>query len=106
MNKKKKTIFHSFQEVAEYLGFNIIKTTPKKNEEQIVRFKKYHLCPACHLPMTYCGGNIMVCQNNSCKGLSYNYTNPETGEVRTRYTACYHILDEKGEKIAERLLSE
>lgn len=106
MNKQKKTIFHSFKEVAEFLGLNTVKQNPKKQKEQIEKFKKYHLCPTCHVPMTYCGGNIMVCQNRSCKGIPHKYVDPETGKEKVWYSASYQILDGKGEKIAERLLSD
>ena len=106
MNENKNKIFHSFSEVASYLGFDSTDKKKKVKEEQIIRFKKYHLCPACHRPMTYCGGNIMVCQTESCKGIAHKSIDPETGKERTWYSACYHVLDTKGEQIAERLFSE
>ena len=106
MKKQNKTIFHTFKEVAEYLGFKIAKQNPQKKEEQVTKFKKYHLCPACHVPMTYCGGNIMVCQNEDCKGISHKYIDSETGEEGTWYTSSYQILDATGERLAEKLLSD
>ena len=106
MKNNNKTIFHSFEEVAKYLGIKTNKQNPKNKEEQIVRFKKYHLCPTCHVPMTYCGGNIMVCQNENCKGVPHKYVDDETGAERIWYSNSYQILDEKGEQIANRLLSD
>lgn len=103
MEQKTNTIFHSFQEVAKHLGFNVVEKKAKPKEDLVIKFKKYHLCPACHQPMTYCGGNIMVCQNKSCKGLAHKSLDVETGKERTWYSTCYHVLDEKGEKIAQRL---
>lgn len=106
MNGKNNNIFHSFQEVASFLGFKIENKKQKVNEDKVERFKQYHLCPACHRPMTYCGGNIMVCQTNGCKGMPHKFIDPETGNEKVWYTACYHILDEKGENIAMNLFSE
>lgn len=104
MKDNRKTIFHSFLEVAEYFGF-VKKANNDPKEEQIAKFKKYHLCPACHVPMTYCGGNIMVCQNKDCKGIQHKYVDSETGTEKVWYSNSYQLLDEKGERIAERLLS-
>ena len=98
-------IFHSFLELAEHFGINK-RNEAKPKEEQVEKFKKYHLCPACHVPMTYCGGNIMVCQNKSCKGIKHTYTDSETGTEKTWYSVSYQLLDAKGEKIASKLLSD
>ena len=106
MKDNNNKVFHSFNEVASFLGFNRKEKKQKPKEEQIIKFKQYHLCPACHKPMTYCGGNIMVCQTDGCKGMPHKFIDQETGNEKVWYTACYHILDEKGENIAKNLFSE
>ena len=105
MNQNKDKVFHSFREVADFLKMKPQEKKTKASEEQITRFKKYHLCPACRQPMTYCGGNIMVCQNERCKGIAHKFVDSETGKEKIWYSASYHVLDEKGEKIAERLFT-
>lgn len=102
--KNTNKIFHSFTEVAAFLGFNVSKEK-KPTEEHITKFKSYHLCPNCRKPMVYCGGNIMVCQTEGCKGVPHKFIDKETGEEKVWYTSSYHILDDKGAKLANKLLS-
>ena len=104
--ENKKTIYHSFREAFEAMGF---KCTDKKNEptqDRKDKFTRYHLCPTCKKPMTFCGGNIMVCMNDSCQGIPHKFTDRNTGEERTWYTSSYHLLDDKGAKIASNLFAE
>lgn len=107
MNKKEsKTIFHSFQEVAAFLGTSNKQQKKKISQEKKDKFTKRHLCPACHQPMTYCGGNIMVCMTKGCEGISHKTIDPVTKEERIWHTASYHILDDKGASIANYLLND
>ena len=102
MAEIKNKIFHSFKEVAGYLGFKMIGDY-KVSEEQKVKFTRRHLCPSCHRPMVFCGGNIMVCQAPDCKGIPHKYIDQETGKERVWYSTSYHVLDERGAKIAESM---
>ena len=104
--KNEKTIFHSFREAFESLGFKVSDQKKEPTQDRKDKFVRYHLCPNCKRPMTYCGGNIMVCMNDNCKGIQHKYTDQETGEERIWYSNSYHLLDEKGASIANNLFGE
>lgn len=105
MENIKNGVFHSFKDVAAYLGFKVTGEY-RASEEQKVKFTRRHLCPACHRPMTHCGGNVMVCQNDGCKGIPHKVIDLETKSERIWYSTPYHVLDDYGAKIAESMFQK
>lgn len=79
----------------------------KRLESQRERFQGSHLCPACKQPMTFVeGANVMSCKNPECKGIKNVTVDEETGEEKVFYTPAYHLLDEKGAKIAQNIFKK
>lgn len=68
-------------EALEKCGFKISKEKELKNKEQR-RSSILGLCPECKQPMTYCGGNIAVCNNPECKGTPYIVTEGDKAVVK------------------------
>lgn len=93
--EKSGTRYFSFAEMADSLG---IKSTNKKSEtklkEQRDKFNGYHKCPACKKPMDYIGGNILVCKNESCRGIKHVKKN-EDGDDTVWYSVAYEELNDK-----------
>lgn len=78
----------------------------KNNDELKERFEKRHKCIACGETLTWIvGTNICSCTNPECKGKKYTYKD-ENGEEVTEYRPYYHMLDNVGVAIAEKLYSE
>ena len=88
MKEKKDNRYFGFEDVL--VRYYKIAVKPKnknknKNEEFKNKFEKRHTCHTCHTPLTYVGGNIMVCKNPSCNSHSYE------------------LLDSQGKQIAESI---
>lgn len=71
----------------------------KKLESQRESFCKKHLCRACGNPMTYIGGNQMVCSNPDCLGIKHEREGKD-GNIEVSYSPSYELLDDKGAVIA------
>lgn len=108
LSKNDNEHYTSFEEMAKAWKCkpNVMQTNNKeKLELQRENFCKKHLCRSCKQPMSYIGGNQMVCTNENCKGIKNEYKNEETGETRVWYVTSYDLLDEKGSEIANNLFS-
>lgn len=111
MSKGETEHYSSFEELRAAWGLApVIKQSKDKNklEKQRESFLgKKRPCPACKQPMNYIGGtNIMVCQNENCKGEKHESKNEQTGETKIWYTVPRELLDEKGAEIAENLFTD
>lgn len=101
--------YSSFEELGKAWGCKpVIKQTKDKAklEKQRENFLGRHLCSACKTPMTYIGGNQLVCKNESCKGIKHESKNEQTGETKIWYTPSFDLLDEKGAEIAENIFTD
>lgn len=100
--------YTSFEEVAKAFGRKPVRkqTTDKtKLAKQRKYFLSRHICEACHNPMTYVGGNMMVCTCDECKGIKHEKEVKETAEIRTWYSTSFELLDDKGAMIASNLFA-
>ena len=97
--------YSSFAEVAAAFGK---KPVEKKNNKKIKKiretFTKKYICRACGKPMTFIGGNQMVCQNESCKGIKIFGRN-KAGEEVVSYAPSYCILKAKDARYAQKIFS-
>lgn len=74
-----------------------IKNKEKRKEAMI------GVCPVCHKPMTYIGGNVVVCQNEGCTGMPYTVI--EDGEEVTKYRyPVYRTLHINSQGYSEKIL--
>lgn len=108
MSKGETEHYSSFAELGKAWGCKpLIKQTKDKTKlgKQRENFSKGYLCPACKMPMQYIGGNMMVCQNESCNGIKYE-RKTDTGETKTWYTVPYEIMDEKSSEIAYNIFTD
>lgn len=99
--------YTSFEELAKAFGRKPIKKQTSDKEKlakQREDFCNKHVCEACKSPMTYIGGNQMVCANEKCKGIKHERQN-ELGETIVWYTTSYDLLDRKGAEIANNIFS-
>lgn len=99
--------YTSFSDLREAWGMKpIIKKTNDKAKlaEQQKVFINKHKCKACGVPMTYTGGNIMVCKNPKCKGIEIKREDKE-GNTITSYINSCEILGEKGAEIANNIFN-
>ena len=99
--------YTSFSECAKAWGRRpVIKRTKdeKKLKEQRSMFLKKHLCDSCGEPMTYIGGNQMVCKNENCKGIPHERIDSE-GNVTVYYTTSYELLSDIGAIIANNIFA-
>ena len=99
--------YTSFEEMAKAWHVKpIVKQTKDKAklEKQRETFSNKHLCSACKSPMTYIGGNQMVCQNEKCSGIKHETKNKED-EVRVWYTPSFELLDNRSADIAENIFA-
>lgn len=95
--------YSSLEELRKAFGLKAIKKQTKdkkKLESQREKFCSHHKCRACGQPMTYIGGNIMVCSNPECKGIKL----PKKGEEQ-RYITSYDELDDKSAEIAMNIFA-
>ena len=78
-----------------------------KLKEQRANFASRHICPTCKQTLSLVEGtNIMVCQNNSCKGVPVKTKDKETGLEKTVYLESFHTLDGKSSDIANNIFKE
>lgn len=97
--------YSSFEECAKAWGCRpVSKKTKneKKLKEQQEKFNSRHKCKACGEPMTFIGGNQMVCLNESCKGIKEERTDKE-GNVIVTYKPSFELLDRKSAEIANNI---
>ena len=107
MSKGETEHYSSLEDLRVAWGLKPI-TKQTKDEQKLTKQREHflgkHLCSACKKPMTYIGGNQMVCQNENCKGIKHE-TKTETGDVRIWYTPSFELLDDKGADIAHNIFS-
>lgn len=102
--------YTSFEEMALALGRKPITRQEKdadKLEKERESFckKTKSICSACKKPMTYIGGNQMVCTNLDCKGIKHERTDATTKEVRVWYTPSYQLLSKRDSRRANNIFS-
>lgn len=100
--------YHSFDEYAqEVFGMKPYKKVTKdKQKLESQREKFLGTCPFCKKPLKYVAGtNVLVCQNEECKGKKVN-SHSDSDEEFTKYKPYYRILSEKGSMIAENIFDE
>lgn len=108
MSKGVTEHYTSLEELRAAWGLSpVIRQNKDKNKlgKQREVFLGKHLCSACKMPMTYIGGNQLVCQNIECKGIKHE-TKLEDGNVKIWYTPSFDLLDDKGSEIAYNLFTE
>ena len=79
------------------------------NEEKEIKNKEKRknamigVCPVCGQPMSYIGGNVLVCKNEGCKGVPYKVI--ENDEEVTKYRQpVYKTLHIKSQGYLEKIL--
>lgn len=105
MSKDVTACYSSLEELREAWGLKpVIKRTKDENKlnSQREKFQKNHLCKACGKPMTFIGGNQMVCTNPDCYGIKNEYKDKD-GKIAVYYSTSYNLLDEKGSIIAQNI---
>lgn len=88
--------YFGLAELAQTFGITNTKNNNKANKQE--KFCKRHLCKTCKQPMTFIGGNIMCCKNESCPGIR-----KQIDEEVVKYFPSYDLLDDVGEAIATHL---
>lgn len=104
--KDKKDNYSSLEELRADWGLPPVSKRTKdlnKLKGQQDRFYKRHTCSNCSKPLTYVGGNIMVCTNESCRGIKSEFKDKE-GNTVVRYYPSFELLDTKGADIASNIL--
>lgn len=104
LSKNDTAHYSSFEEAAK--AFKCKEKRKHNNDEnklQEQRKKFLGTCKACHNPLVYKGGNILVCNNPDCKGLKHSIIDEKTGEEKVWYTPIFRLLDNRGEKIANHI---
>lgn len=97
--------YHSFEEYAEkeWKMKPIKKVTRDKQKLESQREKFLGTCPFCKQQLRYVEGtNVLVCQNENCKGKKISSNGGEDGE-NSEYRPYFRILSEKGSMIAENI---
>lgn len=100
--------YTSFEELRTAWGLKpVIKQTSDKSKLSLQRQKFYerNLCSVCKQPMTYIGGNQLVCKNVACNGYKHEIET-DYGEKRIYYTPVFKLLDKKSAEIANNLFYE
>lgn len=100
--------YTSFEELARAWNVKPVTKQTKdkaKLEKQRETFSNKHLCSACKSPMTYIGGNQLVCQNEKCNGIKHETKNKD-GEVKVWYTPSFELLDNRSSEIAGNIFAE
>lgn len=75
-----------------------------KLKSQREKFSNNHKCKACGKPMTFIGGNQMVCTNPDCKGIEIERTDADGNTIKN-YLVSYDLLDSKGAIIASNIFN-
>lgn len=106
-NQNKIEEYNSLEELRT--AWNLKPVTRKtknavKLSEQQERFCSKHKCKACGKPMTYIGGNQMVCTNENCKGIKIEHTDND-GNILVSYETSYDLLDDLGAEIANNIFN-
>lgn len=97
--------YSSFADAAKAWGCKpVSKTTKNENKlkEQCEKFCGKHKCKACNQPMTYIGGNQMVCQNEKCKGIKIEREDKDGNKI-VSYVPSFDLLDDTGAEIANNI---
>lgn len=100
--------YSSFEELGKAFGCRPVNKRTKdekKLKEQQEKFNAKHKCKACGQPLTYIGGNQMVCLNADCKGIKHKRTDAE-GNVIVTYRPSYELLNSKSAEIANNIFCE
>ena len=94
--------YSSFEEMGRCWGCKPV-TRKNKDENKVKKqqevFCGKHKCKACGEPMTWVGGNMMVCKNEKCKGIKIEKEDKE-GNKSVSYITSYDLLDDTGASIA------
>lgn len=108
-SKGEREYYTSFEDLAKAFGCKPVRkqtTDKQKLNSQREKFMGKHLCKNCKQPMTYIGGNQIVCTNEKCPGIKHEVINEETKEKRIWYTPSFDLLDNRGAEIAENIFAE
>lgn len=100
--------YTSLEELREGFGLKKISKQTKDKEKlskQREQFCKFYKCKACGTPMTWIGGSIMCCTNESCKGIKNERTDAD-GNVMVTYTTSYQLLDDHFADVANNIFCE
>lgn len=85
-----------------YYPFAKLSQIKKKEVPQSSKEKFLGKCKVCGETLTYVGGNVVVCNNEKCKGVKHTKTS-EDGTELVYYTPVFRLLDAQGVEIAEKL---
>lgn len=105
MSKGVTACYTSLEELRAAWGLKpVTRRTKDENKlnTQRIKFQKNHLCKSCGKPMTFIGGNQMVCSNSDCLGIEIEHTDKE-GNITMTYLPSYDLLDNKGTVIAQNI---
>lgn len=95
--------YTSFEELRK--GFGLPELRKRTNDEAKLKAQKEKFlgnCPYCKGSLSYVGGNVVACKNESCKGKKFEKEN----EDGTKTVVChpyYKLLNDNGSEIAGRL---
>ena len=94
--------YGSLEELAKAYNTSTLKRTKDQAKLESQREKFLGKCRVCGEPLSYLGGNVMACQNESCKGFETK-TRDEDGNETVVFKPVFKILDEHAETIAYNL---
>lgn len=99
--------YTSFEDLASAFGKKPFKKQTKdakKLKSQRKRFLDNHRCRLCHKPMTFVGGNQMVCENPNCIRILKKHDN-FGNLIEERRISPYQLLDSKSAEIAQNIFT-
>lgn len=96
------TRYFGLTELAKAYNVKPAEMPIEKKNNLVKNFQTKHVCKACKQPLVLSSGNILVCNNPECRGIKITRKAKDGTEYDT-YEPSYEILDEVGEKIAERI---
>ena len=95
--------YTSLEALREGFGLKpVVKRTKDADKLKAQREKFLGTCRVCKQPLVYNGGNVLTCNNESCKGLKFTKKDEEGNDYDV-YMPYYRLLDDKGASIAENI---
>ena len=99
--------YNSFKDIAKDIGLKpFTRKTSDKNKLESQQKKFLGTCPYCHQMLTYIKDtNVLVCNNENCKGKKKEYYN-KAGEKVVTYEPYSKLLLGKSAAIADTLFNK
>lgn len=96
--------YSSFQEAAKCWGCKEKTKNENKMKELQDKFVEKNKCKACGKPLSYIGGSIMTCTNESCKGIKVEREDNDGNKI-VSYVTSYKLLKDNDASYAEYIFS-